>query len=442
MLSLTTTVSVYNKKGLTFNFPIFILCIRSMVPIPYSEKVEGGKGDCQIEDEGKKSPISNRSTEQEEYLTRRRRKSVENITKSNDPLSFSFRIILYPIFLLALILIHSIYYLLIKIRSSWRYQRSIVQFIQNEERSSKQHPSKQLKRRRPSIEQKYEQAAQIRLAKLGSNDQFISIPRHIALALGPKPRRTSLLLLRTLAKPFTKFFTIKDTGSDDTREQEQFAWDNLQAALRNCALSGIRELTIYDRDGHLAAQFSETYKESIEQEWRIPSDVETDKEGGNHSADNRTMQITATIYRPFRSPTLNEFRRQSVHSPKSTNPNNSIQSVQVRINILGPEDSFEALAKAATILCKRQRKDFEPCRIDEKMIRDVLSEHGYPSDPELLIIHGGPRQVSTLHGFPPWLVRLCEIYHDIDAIPYQTLTSRSFEKALEAFGKSEQRLGK
>lgn len=73
---------------------------------------------------------------------------------------------------------------------------------------------------------------------------------------------------------------------------------------------------------------------------------------------------------------------------------------------------------------------------------DLSIEHDYPGEPDLLIIHGGPRHVSTLHGFPPWLIRLCEISHDVDAQPDKVLSPLSFEYALRRFLKSEQRHGR
>lgn len=66
----------------------------------------------------------------------------------------------------------------------------------------------------------------------------------------------------------------------------------------------------------------------------------------------------------------------------------------------------------------------------------------YPSEPDLLIIHGGSRGVQSLHGFPPWLVRLCEIFQDVNASPRQSITAVSIEAAIISFSQSEQRYGR
>lgn len=392
--------------------------------------------------------------------TSQRRRSIGQSRTHNDPITLSIKLIVYPILFLALLLVHLIYYLSIKVRASWRYQRSIIEYMRSDERSKTLKGKRAYIKERTRVEEQHELAAQVRLARMECMGR-INVPRHIALSIGPKPTRTSTLLLRAmkisigiLSRRFTngkpnkakEMYEKKSKDVAEARKQEKYAWDNLEAALRNCALSGIRELTVYDIDGFLANRFSETQKEVIEQEWRLPHEsiededmIEGDTVGNPaQKMDRKHIQITATIYRPFRAPTLHEMYRR----PSLTPHKDGHHSVQVRINILGPEDGRQALAKAASILSKRQKKLTEICKIGEKQVRDVLSEHGYPSDPELLIIHGGPRQVSTLHAFPPWLVRLCEIFHDADASPYQPLSSTSFEKALQAFAKSEQRLGK
>lgn len=396
---------------------------------------------------------------QPSHITQRRK----SITKTyNDPMTLSIKLIIYPILFLALLLVHLVYYISIKARASWRYQRSIIEYMRSDERLKTIKGKKALKKERARIQEQHELAAQVRLARLECLGR-INVPRHIALSIGPKPVRTGSLLLQAM-KSSTRILSMrlttwkpnmtKDSYEQkakkvaEAREQEKYAWDNLEAALRNCALSGIRELTVYDIDGFLANRFSETQKEVIEQEWKLPHESIEDEEliegasllhpNGAQKMDRKHIQITATIYRPFRAPTLHEIYRR----PSLTPHKEGHHSVQVRLNILGPEDGRQAIAKAASILSKRQKKLNGICKVGEKQVRDVLAEHGYPSDPELLIIHGGPRQVSTLHAFPPWLVRLCEIYHDADASPYQPLSSISFEKSLKAFAKSEQRLGK
>ena len=47
-------------------------------------------------------------------------------------------------------------------------------------------------------------------------------------------------------------------------------------------------------------------------------------------------------------------------------------------------------------------------RIDARKVDQALAERGSMGEPELLLIHGGPRRIS-LHGFPPWSLRLTEL---------------------------------
>lgn len=417
--------------------------------------------------EGKEERKADKIIQPSQVSHKKRNSNGQQLRSHNDPMTLLIQFIVYPILFLALLLIHLIYYLSIKARSSWRYQRSIIEFMRdNGEGSRMIKGGKAYRKEKIRIKEQHELAAQVRLARMESTGR-INVPRHIALSIGPKPIRTTTLILGAM-KNCMRVVKMKVFGWKpnklkemqeqkvknviEARDQERYAWNNLEASLRNCALSGIRELTVYDSNGFLANRFSETQKEVIEQEWKIPHESIDDEEliegdpiqrlnkEDEQKMDKKHIQITATIYRPFRAPILHDlYRRPSFTPPQKEGQH----SVQVRINILGPEDGREALAKAAKILSKRQKKIGEGyCKVEENQVRTVLSEHGYPSDPELLIIHGGPRQVSTLHAFPPWLVRLCEIYHDADASPYQPLSSISFEKALQAFAKSEQRLGK
>ncbi|QNP99801.1 YALIA101S03e12024g1_1 [Yarrowia lipolytica] len=106
------------------------------------------------------------------------------------------------------------------------------------------------------------------------------------------------------------------------------------------------------------------------------------------------------------------------------------------IHLLSEEDGRECLVDLTKTLSelaiakKLKPRDITVDVIDEQMNMLVVTE------PELLIVFG-PQ--LDLQGFPPWQIRLTEIYHqpDNDAVTYGV-----FLKALQSFASCKQNVGK
>lgn len=80
---------------------------------------------------------------------------------------------------------------------------------------------------------------------------------------------------------------------------------------------------------------------------------------------------------------------------------------------------------------------------------DSLMKRWYRhDDPELIVVHHlQPSFISRslqIKGFPPWQLRVGEIYHDPLRLPFSRgpLSKSTLTRALYAYGKVEQRLGK
>lgn len=82
-----------------------------------------------------------------------------------------------------------------------------------------------------------------------------------------------------------------------------------------------------------------------------------------------------------------------------------------------------------------QKSDIDPSQIDIPLVNAELSDY-VSSEPDLLVLFG-PR--VTLAGYPPWQLRLTEIFHLPDNKGVNYLV---FRKALGMFGKAEFRVGK
>jgi len=72
----------------------------------------------------------------------------------------------------------------------------------------------------------------------------------------------------------------------------------------------------------------------------------------------------------------------------------------------------------------------------------ALEKLAYISEPDFLILHGTPKRMVQLHGFPAWAVRLTELFHDPLADPRHPITLATFVRALRYFNRTEHRFGK
>jgi len=88
-----------------------------------------------------------------------------------------------------------------------------------------------------------------------------------------------------------------------------------------------------------------------------------------------------------------------------------------------------------TLADMAQNGTLEPKHIDANLIDSELRD-AVSTEPELLILFG-PKIV--LEGYPPWQLRLTEIFHlpDNKGVDYQV-----FLRALHKFAKVEMRLGR
>lgn len=106
------------------------------------------------------------------------------------------------------------------------------------------------------------------------------------------------------------------------------------------------------------------------------------------------------------------------------------------IVILSPEDGHDRLAGNVRLLGKAAlRQQISSDQITTKFLDTQLSTD--LSEPELLIILKDDLDLSS---YPPWHIRLTEIYHHPDqaVIPVYTM----FLQALHRYAKCEQRFGK
>ncbi|EON61885.1 hypothetical protein W97_01103 [Coniosporium apollinis CBS 100218] len=185
-----------------------------------------------------------------------------------------------------------------------------------------------------------------------------------------------------------------------------------------CASAGIPVVSIYEKTGVLKSYIPQT-----------------------HRNISRTLEsYFGTLKKPslsLRAPHLPTF------SPPATPPSAfatasdfSTSPFHITVLLLSAEDGRSTLVDLTKTLAEMsQRGKLSPADISAELIDAEISE-SVMGEPDLLVLFG-PR--VELKGYPPWQVRLTEIYHAPDnaGVGYQT-----FLRALHRFAKAKMRFGR
>jgi len=111
------------------------------------------------------------------------------------------------------------------------------------------------------------------------------------------------------------------------------------------------------------------------------------------------------------------------------------------VNFISYDDGKPQIAKVAALLSKTM-KSSEVDRMNIQEMNDVITKYSYENDgcdPELIIIYGGTPEYFQLYGYPPWQIRLSEIYH---VYGKTDITYAGFINGLFRYSRCEQRDGK
>ncbi|KTW26573.1 ditrans,polycis-polyprenyl diphosphate synthase [Pneumocystis jirovecii RU7] len=192
-----------------------------------------------------------------------------------------------------------------------------------------------------------------------------------------------------------------------------------------CVSSGIRILTIYEKEGRMKEYQSATYRIILQ---RMQS---------YFGRSRHNIKI--------RSPYVSVFSSDEVSNDETNYPigKNLLCNFIVIINILdleiifiSQEDGRESLVDLTKTLCELSQsdkfsiKDISIELVDAGMNTSLLSE------PQLLMAF---TPTCTLQGFPPWQIRFTEIFfvQSEDSVDYHV-----FMKGLQLYANAEMRWGK
>ncbi|KAI9848381.1 MAG: hypothetical protein M1838_000537 [Thelocarpon superellum] len=190
--------------------------------------------------------------------------------------------------------------------------------------------------------------------------------------------------------------------------------DDLSEIAAWCACAKIPILSVYERTGALKSHIPATHQ------------AVASKMHAYFGRARPTLQVRAPHMPAF---TKDDPANQS--PPPSSTPRSHLSLL-----LLSSEDSRDSLVdltKTLTEMCQRSKlsmSDITPDLIDTEVSESVMGE------PDLLVLFGS---TLVLQGYPPWQIRLTEIFHvpDNQGVGYQV-----FLRALHRYAKVQMRFGR
>ncbi|KAK8181377.1 Decaprenyl diphosphate synthase-like protein [Phyllosticta citribraziliensis] len=190
-----------------------------------------------------------------------------------------------------------------------------------------------------------------------------------------------------------------------------------------CASAGIPALSVYEKTGILKNYLPATHR-------RISRTLES----YFGPSKKPTLSLRAPNLPSFSPPTTPP--EHSAATPSDANPNGRAPLSHLTILLLSAEDGRSTLVDLTKTLAEMsQKRKLSPSDISMELIDAEITE-SVMGEPDLLILFG-PR--VELKGYPPWQVRLTEIFHspDTSVVGYQT-----FLRGLHKYANASLRFGR
>ncbi|KAI5858563.1 Decaprenyl diphosphate synthase-like protein [Tricharina praecox] len=177
-----------------------------------------------------------------------------------------------------------------------------------------------------------------------------------------------------------------------------------------CASAGIPRLSVYERTGILKSYISTSHR-AVSQQLR-----------SYFGRERPTLRVHAPHSRTF------------VNDDTSTDEGSEPTGLEVMF--ISEEDGRESMVDLTKTLCEMaQRGKLSSEDVSVELI-DAEVKENCMGEPDLLVLFSSN---ITLKGYPPWQLRLTEIYNvtDNDGVGYQV-----FLRALHSFARTEMRFGR
>ncbi|KAJ3823585.1 hypothetical protein EV361DRAFT_489522 [Lentinula raphanica] len=259
-------------------------------------------------------------------------------------------------------------------------------------------------------------------------------------------------------------------GDFDERTNEFCITESIHRAISWCQQLGIPQLSVYDAEG-IILNNAEAIREVIFPENRV-----------KHTGfDQKHIHYPPT-------PPLSDYSESRPLSPEDVSNGHipflsfcisplqsasraSKKSQSLTLNVLSREASKPSVARTARAIAKTERRDLKYSKnkstfeLSVDSLQNSLEGNFGLSPPDFMIIHPVHpskyhRSPIELHGYPPWQIRLTEIYcnrfrkqyearlmwflpsHVSSTLLSSSLTEWEFREALDQFASAEFRLGK
>lgn len=245
--------------------------------------------------------------------------------------------------------------------------------------------------------------------------------------------------------------------------------ESIQRTVGWCRAVGIRNLTIYDRDGLLAGNIDQVSQhlsvitsedESSEIDYPLtppPSDVSDSRPLSpvnlqSLDLDVSTLEIPASVPVEEKSIRGVKQRRKTLLNPVKT------KADEITVHVVSRSSGKPAVARAAHVMANDL--EWQQQKIGVQDLNAILEgDRGLPS-PDLLIQYNvfpslrQRRQPLELYGFPPWQITLTEFHDCNEYLPLswswtapsahnpEPLSEINFRRGLDEFAYAQMRFGK
>ncbi|KAI0801187.1 hypothetical protein C8Q74DRAFT_473736 [Fomes fomentarius] len=271
-------------------------------------------------------------------------------------------------------------------------------------------------------------------------------------------------------------------ANEDSNEKYMLA--SVEKVASWCQAVGIRRLTVYDREGvltHCSLDLRErllppTQEDDVD-DWPVECDIRypptpppsDDADSRPDSPRSRPpipkLSVTTIRFPPLvpKSKRRGSVSRSTVKRRRVARSDEESES-PMTLHIVSYKSGKPALAAAAMTLLQQYNDRIDnptthdPSRPTIQELNAILEgEYGF-SSPDLMIVHRRPptgqlRSPVELEGFPPWQMRLTEIYcnpyprtrswwNRTPEVLEPSIDEAEFRRALDEFASAEMRLGK
>ncbi|GAA5975566.1 hypothetical protein JCM11641_003536 [Rhodosporidiobolus odoratus] len=255
--------------------------------------------------------------------------------------------------------------------------------------------------------------------------RWTKLPRHLAVRLAPSGFR----------------WTLWRRGQD---KELHVKVEQVQRLAGWCSELGMQSLTVYDETGLLLRQ-ADNVAEALGFQV-APASFKVAMQGlvVLQPPEAVALEGEKAPIRDERKPDLAAALEDEGSASSATlvdSPPPSTLSSSFTVNLISRSAGRPALATLAQVVAAGRAYSKTTTALTSEAVSEIVDALPLP-EPDLLFVFGGP--YLRLQGFPPWQIRLSEMYHHSSPswLPPPLLTYDLFRPALDVYGRAEMRLGR